>query len=210
MKNHFHLLPLTFAIGSALLFTACNKDDDDGVQLIAHDDSVFMRNMHEGMASMEAMMLTEDPDHDYASMMIMHHEIAVKNSEEELKIGSSPEMKATAQSIIDAQMSEITEFSAFLANHAAREPLVPEFTTLQMMNMMQMAQGVDLRPLTGNPDLDFAALMIDHHQAAIENSNALLTFGRDEQTKEIARRIVADQKMEIQMLQKYLLANKTY
>jgi uncharacterized protein (DUF305 family) len=209
MKNIHRFLLLAVFAGGTLLISSCDKEDD-GLQLIAHDDSVFMRNMHEGMATMEAMMLTQDPDHDFSSMMIMHHEIAIKNSEEELRIGTSSEMKAMAQSIVDAQMAEIEEFNAFLAGHPAREPFVPEFTTLQMMNMMQMSKGVDLRPLTGNPDLDFAALMIDHHQAAIENSVALLTFGREEQTKEIARRIIADQKMEIRMLQDYLLANKSY
>nr|WP_317175219.1 DUF305 domain-containing protein [Hymenobacter qilianensis] len=81
---------------------------------------------------------------------------------------------------------------------------------LQMMNMTQMMQAVDLRPLTGNPDFDFAQLMVDHHQAAIENSDALLKYGRENVTKALAEQIIADQKMEIKELQEWLLANKKY
>ncbi len=81
---------------------------------------------------------------------------------------------------------------------------------LQMMNMTQMMQAVDLRPLTGNPDYDFAQLMIDHHQSAIGNSNALLKYGRENATRALAEQIIADQRMEIKMLQEWLLRNKKF
>ncbi|WP_261990101.1 DUF305 domain-containing protein [Hymenobacter sp. BT190] len=197
-------------LGATLSFTSCDKDDDNGLELIGHDESVFMRNMHEGMAMMESMPKTQDPDNDYSTMMIMHHQIAIKNSQEEIKSGKSAEMKAMAQSIIDKQQAEIAQFNAFLAGHPAHAPAVPEFNALQMMNMMQMMKAVDLRPLTGDPDFDFAQLMIDHHQAAIENSDALLKFGRDNATRVLAQQIITDQKMEIKMLQDFLLANKKY
>ena len=80
------------------------------------------------------------------------------------------------------------------------------FMQLPLLNMMQMMKAVDLRPLTGDPDFDFAQLMIDHHQAAIENSDALLKYGRENTTKALAQQIITDQKMEIKMLQDWLLA----
>ncbi|SDY84533.1 Uncharacterized conserved protein, DUF305 family [Hymenobacter psychrophilus] len=203
-------LPLLASLLAFGALTSCNKDDSDGLMVIAHDESVYMRNMHEGMAMMEAMPKTGDPDNDYSTMMIMHHQIAIKNSQEELKSGKSAEMKAMAQSIIDKQLAEITQFNAFLAGHPAHAPAVPEFNALQMMNMMQMMKAVDLRPLTGDPDFDFAQLMIDHHQAAVENSDALLKYGRENATKTLAQQIITDQKMEIKMLQDFLLANKKY
>lgn len=203
-------LPLLASILAFGTLTACNKDDSDGLELIKHDESVYMRNMHESMAMMEAMPKTQDPDNDYASMMIMHHQVAIKNSQEELKSGKDATMKQMAQTIIDKQQSEIAQFNAFLTGHPAHAPAVPEFNTLQMMNMMQMMKAVDLRPLTGDPDFDFAQLMIDHHQAAVENSDALLKYGRENTTKALAQQIITDQKMEIKMLQDWLLANKKY
>ena len=200
------------ALGAALSFgtSSCSKDYSDSLKLIKHDESVYMRNMHESMAKMEAMPKTGDPDNDYSSMMIIHHESAIKNSQEELKSGKSAEMKAMAQSIITKQEAEIKQFQAFLAGHPAHAPAVPEFTALQMMNMMQMQKAVDLRPLTGDPDFDFAQLMTDHHQGAVGNSEALLKYGRENVTKVLAQQIITDQKMEIKMLQDFLLANKKY
>ncbi|WP_084443639.1 DUF305 domain-containing protein [Hymenobacter roseosalivarius] len=51
--------------------------------------------------------------------------------------------------------------------------------------------------MTGDPDYDFAQLMINHHQAAIGNSNALLKYGRETVTKALAEQIIADQKVEL-------------
>lgn len=203
-------LPLLASFLAFGALTACNKDDSDGLQVQAHDKNVYMRNMHEAMAMMEAMPKTQDPDNDYSSMMIMHHQVAITNSQEELKNGKNAEMKAMAQSIIDKQQAEIKQFNAFLTAHPAHAPAVPEFNALQMMNMMQMMKAVDLRPLTGDADYDFAQLMIDHHQAAVENSDALLKYGRENTTKTLAQQIITDQKMEIKMLQDWLLANKKY
>ncbi len=202
-------LPLFAALLSVSFLASCDKDDE-GLQTIAHDASPFMTNMHEGMERMMAMSMTQDPDNDFAMMMIMHHEIAITNSQEVLNIGSSPVMKAMAQTIIDKQEVEIAEFEAFLAGHPAHGPAEPEFNALQMKNMMQMMKAVDLRPLTGDADFDFAQLMIDHHQAAVENSDALLKFGREDKTKMLAEAIIKDQKEEIAMLQDFLLANKKY
>ncbi|GAA4024803.1 DUF305 domain-containing protein [Hymenobacter glaciei] len=201
------LLGATLTLGTS----SCSKDDDNnGLNTIGHDESVYMRNMHESMAMMEAMPKTGDPDNDYSSMMIIHHQSAIKNSQEELKSGKSAEMKAMAQSIITKQEAEIRQFQAFLAGHPPRLPAVPEFGALQMMNMMQMQKAVDLRPLTGDPDFDFAQLMVDHHQGAVGNSEALLKFGRENATRALAQQIITDQKMEIKMLQDFLLANKKY
>ena len=200
-------------LGAALSLgtSSCSKkDDNNGLNLIRHDDSVYMRNMHESMAMMDAMPRTGDPDNDYASMMIMHHQTAIKNSQEELKSGKNSEAKALAQAIITKQQAEIQQFQAFLTGHPAQGPAVPEFGALQMMNMMQMMKAVDLRPLTGDPDFDFAQLMIDHHQAAVENSDAVLKYGRENVTRALAQQIITDQKMEIRMLQDFLLANKKY
>ncbi len=204
-----HRPPLLATVLACGTLASCDKDEDS-LTVIAHDDSVFMRNMHESMAKMMAMPKTQDPDNDYTSMMIVHHQTGITNSQEELRIGNSAEMKAMAQSIIDKQLAKIAEFEAFLAGHPAHGPAEPEFNALQMMNMMQMSKAVDLRLLTGDPDFDFAQLMIDHHQAAVENSDALLKFGREEKTKMLAEAIIKDQKEEIAMLQDFLLANKKF
>jgi uncharacterized protein (DUF305 family) len=180
------------------------------LQVQAHDDSTMMTIMHTMMKQMDAMTPTQDPDNDFAMMMVMHHQGAITMSQEELKSGTNADMKAMAQRIIDSQQKEIAQFQAFLSSHQPQSPAVPQFSALQMANMMRMSQANDLRPLTGNTDFDFAQLMVDHHSSAIENSDAELKYGRQAVTKALAQQIIDEQKSEITMLQAWLLANKQY
>ena len=53
----------------------------------------------------------------FASMMIPHHQDAVKMAEEYLKVGKNAEMKKIAQSIIENQPKEIQELQNWLSNH---------------------------------------------------------------------------------------------
>ena len=50
---------------------------------------------------------------------------------------------------------------------------------------------------SGDVDADFAAVMIPHHQGAIEMAQAELRYGRNERLRRIAQEIVVDQQQEI-------------
>ena len=157
---------------------------------------------------MDAQAKTQDPDHDYAAQMVLHHEAAIKMAQEELKSGTNQEMKTTAQTIITKQQAEITQFNAFASGHQPRQPLVPQFNAIQKTNMDRMMATSDARTLTARPDYDFAQLMVDHHQAAIDNSEALLIHGRETTTRALAQTIITDQRREIAMLQDWLTRNR--
>jgi uncharacterized protein (DUF305 family) len=207
--NPVFRFPLLALLALSLVTFSCKKETD-GLQVQAHDDSTMMTIMHTMMKQMDAMTPTQDPDNDFAMMMVMHHQGAINMSQEELKSGTNADMKAMAQRIIDSQQKEIAQFQAFLSSHQPQSPAVPQFSALQMANMMRMSQANDLRPLTGNTDFDFAQLMVDHHSSAIENSDAELKYGRQAVTKALAQQIIDEQKSEITMLQAWLLANKQY
>ena len=66
----------------------------------------------------------------------------------------------------------------------------------------------DARALTMRADYDFAQLMVDHHQAAIDNSEALLQHGRNATTRALAQSIMTDQRQEIAALQNWLTRNR--
>ena len=184
------------------LFSACKKDHD-----MKHD-SPYMKIMNDMMTRMDAQAKTQDPDHDYASQMVLHHEAAIQMAEEELRTGSNQEMKTTAQDIITKQRAEIGQFNAFTSGHQPMQPLVPQFNTVQKTNMDKMMAASDARQLTARPDYDFAQLMVDHHQAAIDNSEALLQYGRNTTTRARAQAIIADQRREIAALQNWLTRNR--
>ena len=62
--------------------------------------------------------------------------------------------------------------------------------------MTRMMTGMAVKP-TGNVDADFAAMMIPHHQGAIDMAVAELRHGHNEQLRRIAQEIIVDQQQEI-------------
>jgi uncharacterized protein (DUF305 family) len=69
--------------------------------------------------------------------------------------------------------------------------------------MQQMQQGMDM-PMSGDPDQDFAQMMIPHHQGAIDMARIELESGRDPQLREMAQKVIEDQEREIAALKEWL------
>ena len=62
--------------------------------------------------------------------------------------------------------------------------------------MDKMMADMAVEP-TGDADADFSAMMIPHHQGAIDMAIAELRFGKDEQLRRISQEIIVDQQQEI-------------
>jgi hypothetical protein len=62
--------------------------------------------------------------------------------------------------------------------------------------MERMMAGMDIKP-SGDVDHDFAAMMIPHHQGAIDMAQAELRYGHNEQLRRIAQEIIVEQQQEI-------------
>lgn len=66
--------------------------------------------------------------------------------------------------------------------------------------MQRMHEGMDIT-YTGDPDKDFAAGMIPHHQGAIDMAYTQLKYGKDPALKRLAKSIIVAQKKEIRFMQ---------
>ena len=62
--------------------------------------------------------------------------------------------------------------------------------------MKSMLVGMEIEP-SGDVDHDFAAMMVPHHQGAIEMAQAELRHGHNEQLRRIAQGIIVEQQQEI-------------
>ena len=72
----------------------------------------------------------------------------------------------------------------------------------QLMNqaMTVMDQGMKQAPMAGNPDHDFAAMMIPHHQGAIDMAKVELLYGKDPVLRRIAQEIIVTQQQKIMVM----------
>jgi len=69
------------------------------------------------------------------------------------------------------------------------------------MEMMRQMQAMDKAmmgaPMNGNPDQDFVAMMMPHHQGAIDMARIYLRDGKDPEIRGLAEKIIRDQEREI-------------
>ena len=66
-----------------------------------------------------------------------------------------------------------------------------------MSAMDKMSKDMAAAPMTGDADRDFTAMMIPHHQGAIDMARYELANGKDPAMRKLARDIVAAQDKEI-------------
>jgi hypothetical protein len=83
-------------------------------------------------------------------------------------------------------------------SHAAAQPTDANEAAFLSENDKAMSRMMDMtiKP-TGDVDRDFVAMMIPHHQGAIDMAKALLGHGSNEQLRRIAQEIVVTQGQEI-------------
>jgi len=62
--------------------------------------------------------------------------------------------------------------------------------------MTRMMDAMTIKP-SGDVDHDFVAMMLPHHQGAIDMAQAELRYGHNEQLRRIAQEIVVEQQQEI-------------
>jgi hypothetical protein len=71
-------------------------------------------------------------------------------------------------------------------------------------SMLKMHDDMSAIARTGNADADFVRLMLPHHQAAVDMARVQLLYGKDPQMRRLAQEIIADQQLEIQLMQLWL------
>lgn len=67
--------------------------------------------------------------------------------------------------------------------------------------MTAMQAAMERVEHTGNPNADFAAMMIPHHQGAIEMAKVELLYGTDPRLRRLAQEIIITQRSEIAVMQ---------
>ena len=77
------------------------------------------------------------------------------------------------------------------------------FTSLMMQAMERMHRDMGIVP-SGDPDRDFAAMMIPHHQGAVDMAKVELQFGKNPVLRRLAQGMIVEQLQEIEVMQREL------
>src|ERR1700741_2486478 len=216
-----------FAIGSASLASAQDLSRQSSAAEVAFlkENDAAMTKMMNHMA----VKPTGDGDHDFVAMMAPHHQGAIDMSEAELRYGHNEQLLRIAQDIVVEELQEIaamraaaveklTPTEATLAasfvgtaagpGSASLGPAANVPPSLKMERpflaqndaaMEKMIGDMTIKP-TGNIDRDFVAMMVPHHQGAIDMARAELRYGHEPALRRIPQEIVVDQIQQISLM----------
>jgi DUF305 family protein family protein len=82
------------------------------------------------------------------------------------------------------------------AEQSHKETAEASFMAENQAAMSKMMTDMAVKP-SGNVDADFTAMMIPHHQGAIDMAAAELHYGHNPKLRQIARNIIAGQRQQI-------------
>ena len=105
---------------------------------------------------------------------------------------------ATALAADPVDVPSLAEYITAICSAAFRSapPQEAPFLSENVDAMTRMMVGMEITP-SGDADTDFTAMMIPHHQGAIDMAQAELRHGRNEQLRRIAQEIIVTQQQEI-------------
>lgn len=67
-------------------------------------------------------------------------------------------------------------------------------------SMAIMSRDMGAAPMSGDPDRDFANMMIPHHQGAIDMAKVEMLYGKDPVLRRLAQEIIVTQGSEIAVM----------
>lgn len=149
-------------------------------------------------------------DITFAQNMIVHHSQAIDMAEMADGQAASPQVKDLAGKIAQAQEPEIGQMKNMLKAWSAPESngmyhsggsmpgmSMPGMMSEQQMGQMEQAQGAAF-------DRMFLQMMIEHHKGAIQMGQTEVGQGQNPQAKELAQKIISDQRQEISTMENLL------
>lgn len=212
-------LPVTLVLTSALALSGCLEKEDDDRPRVGTSSVVQPGAPGEDSATLgpDARAAEQGFAHDdvaFVQMMIPHHAQALTMSELAPARAQSPAVKAMARRILAAQRPEILTMAAWLRARGIDVPTsedeAAEFDhgahghasmhgmlTAEQLDALRAARGADFDRL-------FLEGMIQHHQGAVDMSDAVLKAGEDVQVNELASEIATGQVAEIGRMQAIL------
>jgi uncharacterized protein (DUF305 family) len=205
MKN----ILLTIAISIIAVGACKNKDANDAFEMNHEmNTNALMQSMKSTTEMMNNSKMNGDFDYDFANLMIMHHQMAIDMSQVEIQEGADQSIVDMAAGIVAAQEIEIKMMQEFIKKYKIQATnnqtsnsykIATEMKT--MMNQMERVK------MTQNVDKDYVAMMIPHHQSAVNMAKTQLQYGKQEVLFELSKNIIEDQNYEIEVFKQWQTKN---
>lgn len=175
--------------------------------------------LHRVMEEGEAMPMTMsgDVDKDFASMMTMHHQTAIKMIDVLQQNGQSAELKALGAKMKADQLEEIKKMAPHASaagaaatghegmagmDHGQGTAAQGGTAAAELHRIMEESKAMPMT-MSGNVDKDFATMMTMHHKTAIKMIDVLQQNGKAADLKALGAKMKANQQEEIKKMERF-------
>jgi uncharacterized protein (DUF305 family) len=126
-----------------------------------------------------------------------------------LLLGAAPSVQAQHQH----QMADMSHGSMAGMPKGTAAPGSPVAAFQLGMDSVMVVMDEGMRRMNGaspaDIDASFAAMMVPHHQGAVDMARLQLLYGKDLALRRLAQSIIAEQQVEIQQMQAWLRQHPT-
>lgn len=195
------------------LLTACAQATTTGAQSttasgakVASPDAAkapLLQTARQMMEKMKKLQTTGDPDFDYAFRAKVHTQGAIDLLNQEIQNGKNDSLKQAAQTMLAAAKADMGTIDATLKQLKPTRPN-QAFASAQSRNVeamaLKMQQGGAEDKLMGDFDKNFATILLEHRQDAIDMANTYLQYGNNGSLKNIAQQTVTKAQQDMQKI----------
>ncbi|MBA3716853.1 MAG: DUF305 domain-containing protein [Actinobacteria bacterium] len=146
-------------------------------------------------------------DQAFVDAMVPHHRDAIEMAEAAKARGlTQPELVTVADDIVSSQQREIDQMLAWREQwfgSRALGPVLPEVLGVPESELGMEHGGADEITAADDVDATFAQMMIPHHEGAITMAKAAQRDAQHQEVKDLATAIIAAQKREIRIMNRY-------
>jgi uncharacterized protein (DUF305 family) len=172
-----------------------------GITMNAQQGMGLKAPMVETMTQLSNYQMTGDPDHDFASIMLIHNRGSLEMLDA-LADSSGRELPGIAKNIeqrVNEEIKELEKFSAEANGHSPNTEFVMDMKTF----LGKAKEDIKRHSfLTGEMSQDFANMMTADHEQAIEILNMEMKYGKNAELKKIAQKMLESNEKELSELQK--------
>ncbi|GGC06477.1 MULTISPECIES: DUF305 domain-containing protein [Dyadobacter] len=167
--------------------------------------NMLLTLMDSMMVQMSKLPKATSPESDFIQQMIPHHEGAVAMAKYEIQHGKDFNMIQLARSILTEQTSEIQQMNLWLKQISATDKEMPSGYQQSMNQSMQtMMNTMPSNEQLTDIDHAFAAVMVPHHQAAVDMAKIILKYSGDQLITGFAKQLISLQQVEIEQMSLFL------
>ena len=121
-----------------------------------------------------------------------------------------PMMRIKRLMLVIASLAAVTTLAITRDGASSGSTATTAFHPAMHAAMQDMARAMGQARMIGDADRDFLAMMIPHHEGAVEMARLELIHGTDSLVRRLAEEIIASQQTEIEAMRGRLAALQTH